>query len=205
MSRIVCPWCGTGYVAFRSNCGQCGGPLVEPGLSPSEGPGGDPPMPPPPPRAISGRYAWRLMASDGWAIGAGIFTLLGGIFTFLGALLALAIPTAFVGVPFLVLGILFLALGVAGLSRRHRVAGRVVEVLRVGEPVLGRVATVERNPMVRVNRRHPWTIAYRFEVGGSHYEGRVATLNPPALRPGWPVRVLYLPASPRLNTLYPHP
>ena len=59
--------------------------------------------------------------------------------------------------------------------------------------------------MVRVNRRHPWLIAYGFEVGGRQYEGRVATLNPPALRPGWPVRVLYLPEAPRHNALFPHP
>lgn len=162
-------------------------------------------MPPPAPRAISDRYAWRLMASDGWAVGAGIFTLLGGIFAFVGALLTLAILTAFVGIPFLAIGVLFLAVGLAGLSWRHREAVRVVEVLRVGEPILGRVTSVERNPMVRVNRRHPWVITYGFEVGGRRVEGREATLNPPALRPGWSVRVLYLPEAPRHNVLFPHP
>ena len=24
---VVCPWCGTNYAAFQSNCSKCGGPI----------------------------------------------------------------------------------------------------------------------------------------------------------------------------------
>ena len=69
------------------------------------------PTPPPAPRPIPNRYAWRLLSTDGWAIAALVFCLLGVIFSLVGGGLTLAILTAFVGIPFLLLGIAFLGAG----------------------------------------------------------------------------------------------
>jgi Protein of unknown function (DUF3592) len=165
------------------------------------------PMPPPPPRPIADSYAWRLLVTDGWAIAAFVFGLLGAIFTLVGVVLTLAIITAFVGIPFAGLGLLFLGGGAAVAVWRYQEAQKVVRVLQVGEAVEGQIAQVEENLHVRVNARHPWVIQYQFRVGGQTYEGQVSTLNAPgaALQPGQRACVLYLPQTPDRNVLYPHP
>ena len=147
------------------------------------------------------------MWSDGWAVAAFVFVILGAVFTVVGAILTLAIVTAFVGLPFLALGIIFLGVGgVVGLWR-YRQARKIVEVLRAGEAVQGQIAGVNENLNVRVNQRHPWTITYQFRVAGQDYEGHVSTLNVPGagLQPGKQAWVLYLPQGPEQNVLYPHP
>jgi hypothetical protein len=165
------------------------------------------PTPPPPPRAISDNYAWRLLLTDGWAIVAFVFGLLGAIFTLVGTILTLGIITAFVGIPFAGLGLLFL--GGAGTVAfwRYQEAQKIIAVLRAGEAVEGQIVQVEENLNVQINQRHPWTIRYQFRVGGQAYEGRVSTLNVPGreLRPGKRACVLYLPNAPVQNMLYPHP
>lgn len=204
---ITCPWCGTSYAAFQSNCRNCGGPLQAPAEGSPAGLPERPSAPPPPPRLIADSYAWRLLAADGWAITAGIFALLGAIFTFVGAALTIGIITAFVGIPFAGLGITFLGLGAAGLGWRYQEAQKVVTCLRLGEAVDGQIVSVDENYSVRVNGRHPWTITYQFLAGGRDYQGKVTTLNQPGpgLQPGRPACVLYLPNTPECNALYPHP
>jgi hypothetical protein len=163
------------------------------------------PEPPPPPREIADSYARRLMLSDGWAVTSAILTLLGGIFTFVGIILTVVIITAFVGIPFMVLGGTMLGLGAVSLTSRYRKAQKVLEVLRNGEYVEGRIESVEENAMVRINHRHPWVIRYGFRLGERDYEGSVSTQNTPDLHPGGPACVLYLPGAPEVNALYPHP
>jgi membrane protein implicated in regulation of membrane protease activity len=204
---ITCPWCGTSYAVFQSNCRNCGGPLPAPAdsaapLSPLELA-----APPPAPRSIADSYLWRLLGSDGWAVAAGIFTLIGAIFSFVGLILTFAIITAFVGIPFAILGLIFLGLGMTTLRRRYQDSQKTVEVLRQGEAVRGQVINVEANYNVTVNGRNPWTITYQFQLAGREFQNKVTTLNPPGpqLRTGQPVYVLYLPDSPEYNTLYPHP
>ena len=47
---ITCPWCGTSYTTFRSNCKNCGGPLPPPAEATATPPPiPDLPEPPPPP------------------------------------------------------------------------------------------------------------------------------------------------------------
>lgn len=207
---IICPWCGTAYTAFQSNCQRCGGPLLPPSAETAPHPESAPPsplMPPPTPRPISEGYLWRVLLTDGAVIAVFIVGLLGLIFTLVGGALTIAIITAFVGIPFLLLGLVFLA-GAGGLFFwRYGEAQKAVRVLREGEAALGKIVSVAQNLSVRVNGRSPWAISYRFQVGGRDYAGKVTTFNPPgpALQPERAVYVLYLPAAPEVNGLYPHP
>jgi membrane protein implicated in regulation of membrane protease activity len=202
---ITCPWCGTNYESFQSNCRNCGGPLPIPkesGLLEEEIL-----MPPPPPRPIAQNYAWRLLFSDGWAIAALVLLILGVIFAPLGIILTVVIVTAFVGLPFAALGLLFLAGGAAVVWWRYREMQQVVDVLRIGDSTTGQILSVEENYHVEINGRNPWLIRYQFQHEGLSYEGQVSTLNTPAanLQAGKPACILYLPQTPARNSLYPHP
>jgi hypothetical protein len=161
--------------------------------------------PPPSPRTISDKFAWSLMLTNGWAIAAGVFTLLGGIFAIVGLVMMILVVTAFVGIPFMVIGIIFLGAGLAGLTWRYQQAQKVLAVLRYGEPVDGQIVSMEENFTVRVGGQRPWVIGYKFRLNGHDYEGSVSTLNKPDFQPGQQVCVLHLPQTPEYNTLYPHP
>lgn len=202
---ITCPWCGTSYSAFQSNCQRCGGPL--PAAAISAEPAAEPPAPPAAPRLIASQYVWRLLETDGWAIAALVFLILGGTFTLVGGLLTLLLVTAFVGAPLLVFGLIFLTAGLVLGRRRYQAAQQVVDVLRHGAAVTGHILEVAENYQVRVNRQHPWIIRYQFPAGSQIQQGQVSTLTRPgpALQPGRPACILYLPQAPAANTLYPHP
>jgi hypothetical protein len=209
---VTCPWCGTNYVTFQSDCSKCGGPMPIPSESSTPRPEASQPaysalVPPPPPRPIADRYVWQLLVTDGWAITSFVFGLLGAIFTLVGVGLTLGVITAFVGIPFACLGLLFLAGGAAVAAWRYQEAQKIVKVLQIGEAAEGQIVQVEENLHVRVNARHPWVIRYQFRVGGQTYEGQVSTLNAPGavLQPGQRAYVLYLPQAPERNVLYPHP
>ncbi len=205
---ITCPWCGTNYVAFQPNCQNCGGPLPGTGADKTASAASDEiPTPPLPPRSISKSYVWRLLSSDGSAIAASVFTLLGLIFSAVGTGLTLGIITAFVGVPFLLLGLVFLAVGGAVLIWRYQVAQKIVTVLREGQTARGQILDLQQNYSVRVNGRNPWVIRYAFQANGGKYEGRVTTLNQPGqqLQAGNAVSILYLSGAPQWNSIYPHP
>ena len=208
---IICPYCGTNYQAFRTNCKNCGAPLpftagADAPLAASAG-GDNPPTPPPPPRPVADSYAGRLFLADGWGVVGLVFIILGAIFTLTGAVLTLAIITALVGLPFVAIGVGFLAAGGALASSRYQAARQTVRVLREGLATEGSIVRVEQNLNVRVNRRHPWTITYEYRVNGRQSEGRVTTLNVPGanLQLGRAACVLYLPDSPQYSSLYPHP
>ncbi len=202
---VTCPWCGTSYAAFQSNCSRCGGPIQPPEVI--QAAGESPLAPPAAPRPISDSYALKLMRSDGAAIAASVFLLLGIIFAPLGFALTLGIVTAFVGLPFLLLGLIFLAVSVAVLGWRYRLSQQQVQVLKWGEATLGEVTNVQENYSVEVNGRHPWSIDYGYEVNGQTYQGKVTTLKQPgsSLQPGRRVYVLYMGDNPTLSSLYPHP
>lgn len=202
---VTCPWCGTSYMVFQSNCSQCGGPIHPPEVI--EAAGGTPLAPPAAPRPISDSYAFKLMTSDGWSIAALVFLPLGIVFALVGFGLTVAIITAFVGLPFLLLGLLFLGAGGGVLIWRYRISQQQVQVLKWGEATLGCVSDVQENLSVEVNGRHPWTIAYQYQVNRQSYTGKVTTLNQlrNQLQPGRPVYVLYLRDKPVLSSLYPHP
>jgi hypothetical protein len=147
------------------------------------------------------------MLTDGMGIVGFVFALLGLIFSCIGAGLTVTLITAFVGFPFLVSGVVALAGGAALLVWRYQIFSKRVLVLQIGEAVRGRVVSVEQNYAVRVNGRNPWKIAYRFSCPRGEFEGLVSTLNDPGphLQPGREVYVLYLPETPEINAIYPHP
>jgi hypothetical protein len=206
---IICPWCGTNYLTFQSNCKNCGGPLQAPAEKTvsSSAPAEQPAAPPPAPRLISDKYVWKLLSTDGWAIAALVFGFLGVVFALVGAGLTLGIITALVGIPFLLLGLPFLGAALGILIWRYEQVQKVVNVLRMGEATYGQIAELQENYSVEVNGRHPWVIRYQFQVDGQDHEGNVTTLNPVGqeLQAGKKVCILYLPNAPQWNSIYPHP
>lgn len=202
---ITCPWCGTSYIAFQSNCQKCGGPLLPPAEHAPLETGKSTLKPPPAPRTIADKFVWSLMLTDGSAIVAGVFSLLGSIFTLLGLALTIAIVTAFVGLPFMGFGIVALGGGLIGLTWRYQRAQKILAVLRYGESIDGQIVSMEENLMVHVGMRHPLVIGYQFQLNGHDYMGSVATFNRPGLQLNQSVCVLYLPQQPEHNALYPHP
>ena len=226
---IICPFCGTHYQQFQSNCKNCGGPIPTPPPAPpqmstfGEGREGgarmgafgegryadayEPPAPPLPPRPISDRYIWRLMWTKAGPAAGMILLLIGVIFTFIGFIMTAAVVTAFVGIPFLLIGLGLLAGGGALAWNGYKNAQQTVEALRNGQSSRGQITDVSVNYNVRVNGRNPWNIRYEFEALGRPYEGSVSTLTPPGphIQPGMAAVVLYLPDNPGVNSLYPHP
>jgi hypothetical protein len=204
---IVCPWCGTNYLAFQPNCQNCGGPLhamTEEGTPPEND---DYIKPPPAPRFISNRYVWRLLSSDGWGIASLVFVILGVFFGILGLGLTVGIVTAFIGIPFFLMGMAFLVAGVAVFVWRYQTTQKVVRVLREGDAARGQINEVQENYSVVINGRHPWRIDYEYQVDNQTFTGNVTTLNPPRenLQPGKTVSVLYLASEPAWSSIYPHP
>lgn len=209
-NAIVCPWCGTQYLEFQSNCRNCGGTLPAPRRTPAP-PAQTPRQarlawPPPAPRTVAPNYVWKLLREDAWVVAMLVFVLIGAIFTMTGFGLTLGIVTAFVGLPFLGLGLLFLGGGGAVLYWRYQEALQTVAILQSGEAIEGEIIGLEPNYSVRVNGRMPWTISYQFVLDGQSFYGTASTLNDPQSThaPG-PAVVLYLPERPEKHQLYPHP
>ncbi len=205
---ITCPWCGTNYVSFQSNCSNCGGILPVMDNSRGSSTPGESQLPPPPaPRSISNSYVWKLLSSDGWSIAALVFVILGAVFSLTGTGLTIAVITAFVGIPFLLLGLLFLLPGLWVLKGRYGELQNVVEVLRNGMAETGLITETTENYSVTINGRNPWIIRYQFQAAGQNQEGKVTTLNQPGpnLQAGKNVQILYLPDAPEWNSIYPHP
>jgi hypothetical protein len=199
---INCPWCGTNYATFRSNCKNCGGPLplqAQEADVPSSTP--DIPQPPPAPRDFKNSFVWRNLMSDGWSIVAAIFAFIGATFALIGIPLMLVV----VGFVFVPLGLIFLGLGIPVLIWRYTKTQQTLNVLRMGEPVLGTIVDIHENVAVEVNGRHPWTITYGFVVNGDEYEGKTTTLRPVGFthQVAQSTYVLYLPDDPAQNTIYP--
>jgi len=203
----TCPWCGTNYLAFQTNCNNCGGPLSAiPDQPSSMAAAEDLPEVSPAPRTISDRYVLRLLSSDAkWIVGL-VFGLLGIVFAPLGLILTVALVTAFVGIPFLLLGLVFLGVGGFLFWTSYQNAQKTVLVLREGLPTEGQITQVDEDYSTSINNRHPWIIGYEYQVDGQHYTGRVSTLTPPRqVEVGHSARVLYLATEPKFSSIYPHP
>ncbi len=126
----------------------------------------------PPPRSVPQRrvrdqdvQALFLLLFGG--ILGGVGTLVGGTFTLLGAL---AVLPVFLPIG---LGIWLVMGGIGGLLARRGIR-RLRAVRRVweqGEVVTGQVLEAGWDRSVRVNRRSPVRVRYRYAVLGSPYEG----------------------------------
>jgi hypothetical protein len=203
---ITCPWCGTNYPVYQSNCKNCGGALPT-GEMPPSAYGDEPPEPPPAPRTISNGYLWRLLFADGWWVAAVILSFIGAVFTLIGGILALDAVTAFVGVPFFLLGLALLGGGGGILYWRYRYAQQVVLILRDGDSTRGQITEVRQNYAVSINGQSPWIIRYSYEVYGKPFEGKLSTMKYPddQLQVGRAARILYLADDPARSSIYPHP
>lgn len=204
---ITCPWCGTNYTEFQSNCKNCGGSLplpVENIPTPTTEPLLSPPLPP---RVIPRNIIWRILLIDGWAITGLVFLILGIVFGIVGFALTITVVAIFVGLPFTVLGFVFLGSAIGLLIWRYQIAEKTLNILKNGSASLGKIADVYQNFYVQVNGRYPWTIEFNYDVDGKTYDGKVTTLSRPDLsqQPGRPVYVLYLLDDPAQNTIYPSP
>jgi hypothetical protein len=146
-----------------------------------------------------------MLLADGGAITGWVFCLLGIIFVAVGLPLAFTLREVPVGLPFAGLGLLFALVGIPLLAWRFGRARQRLALLRQGTAIVGEIMQVRQNLYVRVNRRHPWNIHYRFLVQGRAYQGKVTTLNTQAAnyRTGQGVNVIYAPGEPERNTLYP--
>ncbi len=213
---ITCPWCGTHYVTFQSNCNNCGGtlplPAVEPPPTAAQAETANPPevaMPPTPPRQVPKNYLTRLIWTDAWFIVGFVFTLLGGIFTVISMpmliLSALVVPML-VGLPFAAIGLPMLAGGIGLMVWRSNESKKIIALLENGQATRGQILEVTQNFNVRVNHRYPWTIRYGYQVNGNQYQGQISTFSMPgvAYQPSMPVPVLYAAQTPSTSTLYPN-
>jgi hypothetical protein len=210
MPPITCPYCGSSYTTFQTNCDNCGATLPAPKEIAAEVRAKAPVRalkPPPAPRDVADGYVWRLLLQDGWAMAAIVFIFLGGVFSIIGAGLTAGIITAFVGLPFLFIGLPFLFGGGYFGYQRYKLAQQQLRLLQVGADTEGEITELDMNENVRVNGRNPWTITYRYSVDVTEYEGSLSTLNIPgiALAPGNPITVLYLDENPEISGLFPRP
>lgn len=210
---VTCPWCGSNYLDFQTNCRNYGGPLPLPENTspeaispwPTDLP---PPRPPAPPRAISKRFAWKLLAISGVGITGMVFIFLGITFGLSGIFIMIFGPVVFLlGLIFALLGSVFVVLGGFLFVFGYRRAYQVVQVLRQGHETTGHIHEIRQDLSVTIQNNHPYITSYEFEVMGQVYHGRVNSINPPIPQyfPGAPATILFLPENPQVNALYPHP
>ncbi len=181
--------------------------MLPPHLEETVLPDESPLAPPPAPRSIDSGYARHLLKSDGVAITAGVFILLGIIFSIVGVILFVTVVAALIGIPFIGVSVVFLAAGILMMIWRHQKAEMTINVLRTGEPVLGRITRISEDLTVSIGNRHPWLIKYQFQLDGRTYQGQVSTFEMPGPRHqvNKDIYVLYLPGAPKHHTIYPHP
>jgi hypothetical protein len=146
---VTCPWCGTTYATFQTNCSNCGGALPAPVPQPDRATVQDNspsdtwpnpyslPTAPLPPRQVPENYVWRRLLADAGGIVGLVFTLIGSIFSLVGCGLIAAAATAPVGVIFAPLGGMFLIGGMGLLAWRYNAVAKTLYVLRDGQMVRG--------------------------------------------------------------------
>ena len=99
----------------------------------------------------------------------------------------------------------FPALGATIMGFTIRSNRREIRAFRHGRPVLAKVTSRGQNTRVSVNGRHPFEIAWEFQVDGEIYSGSLSSMSMLAmedLMAKHQLPVLYDPANPRINTVY---
>jgi hypothetical protein len=207
---ITCPRCHTQYQAFQFECDQCGAALP---LPPADGAGyeqnnpisDEPTAPSMPPRHMPKMALGRLLRNEPGAILGGIFLLVELVI--FGVVIIAISPIIRVSdsLFFLMFNFAFIVIGAVLFIRGFQKALRTVKILRDGLAAPGEITDISMNYRVRINKRHPWVIQYKFKVFGSDYQGKLSTLSQPDAdqEPGKAVYVLYDPDDPQKNSLYP--
>lgn len=145
-----------------------------------------------------------------------VFSILGVVFLIVGigmtigaivsqsadAPAAVRLPMLGIGTVFLVPGAVLLLFGIVLGRKRVAVLRTIANLREHGLVADGTIVSMEQNRRVRVNRRHPWIVAYRFRVNGADYDGSFSTMDKPAeYVVGAPVRVRYDRSDPAQSTL----
>lgn len=147
-----------------------------------------------------------------------VLTILGAVFLLVGAVSGIAAAGAqAAGAPgavglgvgafaatFLVTGAVLAAVGLA-LGKWRATELRAREQLRShGVTCEGVVIDIAQDFRVRVNRKHPWRVRYRYEVGGVQHEGADTSMDRPVgLEAGDAVGLVYDAKDPGRSALKP--
>ena len=95
-----------------------------------------------------------------------------------------------------------LAAGLVLIAHRAAALRSRKALLEAGVATTGTITGVGGYLWARVNRRHPWLVRYRYEVGGIGYEGRETMWDlPEGYVMGAPVAVRYDSRDPRRSAL----
>jgi hypothetical protein len=195
---ITCPWCQQHWVTRPGlDCARCGGPLPPPpGPSLSL-------APPPAPRKLPDAFLDRLKKRYFGLWFGNLFLMIGLPVVVLGLVL-----TCFAG-PFalipLGIGGVFATIGY--MFRRHesRKMNATLDVLSRGMAAEARIAQITRDPRELYNGEPAYSVVYVFFVGGARYGGTMNSHDPvnATHQPGEPLWVVYNPADPNHNSLWP--
>lgn len=122
----------------------------------------------------------REFLASGTGVAALVLLSLGAVF------LVIVVPMAAFGVPSQVVlpaaGVCLapLIVGLLLAARRAAVVRRRERLRRAGTASSGTISDVRQSPWVRVNRRHPWKVRYRYEAEEAAYEATEVFWDLPA-------------------------
>ena len=144
----------------------------------------------------------REFLTTGAGIVALVCTILGIVFTTTGLVLAAFVRPQSIGITFLYAGGGILAVAVGLTAIRLAALRRRTWLLETGLESCGTIIDLRQNLLVRLNRRHPWLVCYRYEVQGCEYRGREALMDLPAgYEQGASVGVRYDPTRAGVSVL----
>ena len=131
-----------------------------------------------------------------------VLTLLGCAFVATGLILVfLNQPQPFI---FLGIGVGVLLAGLALGAARMKAVKKKAALISQGRRCSGTIQSVEINYRVRVNRRHPSIITYKYRFEGKEYVGSDTVFDfPPDRKPGSVVDILVSPDAPDSSALDP--
>jgi len=107
--------------------------------------------------------------------------------------------------PWSLFVILFPAAGVFSVFRAVRFHRRQLRAFVYGVAVVGRITFEGEDVLTKINRRHPYAVAWAFSVGGESFRGKLTSMRRSAFE-GFVeeagVIVLYDQSRPQSNTVY---
>jgi hypothetical protein len=198
MSEIVlatlCPWCRSSQRDDHDRCTNCGGPLhtsIDQRV-------------PPPPRELPRGYAFRRLWLNVGSLVGGIFMGIAGIIIAAG-IVQLSKGSSD-GWWFVLLPSIHFAVGLGLFVGFRRSARKQLRALVHGSETEGVITDSAPDLSESINTRHPWRLAYTFNVRGEAFSGSLSTysiLRAQRYRSGDRVRVVCWLADPTCNCIYP--
>lgn len=144
----------------------------------------------------------REFLASGVAITGLVFSINGIVFSAVGAVLAMLIVPIMIGFALLVAGSGFLIAGFLLISLRAKTVNKRAQVLIAGLESSGVITEIVQNYHVRINRKRPWIVRYKFDVRGVWHEGSDSMMDlPSGYAPDARVIVAYDSTDARNNAL----